>query len=122
VFLRGRASDVIHVAGRKVSPETIEQLLTRHPDVQDCLVFGVPSNDAQRGDSIVACVVRRHGKTAAASSEGLRHFMLAQTEAWHAPREFWFVDSLAVNERGKLSRAEWRERFLRRGETDQPTA
>ena len=29
------------------------------------------------------------------------------------PREFWFVDSLEVNQRGKLSRAEWRDRFLR---------
>ena len=28
------------------------------------------------------------------------------------PRDWWQVDSLAVNERGKLSRAEWRKRFM----------
>lgn len=111
VFLRGRANDVIHVAGRKVSPETIERLLATHPAVQECLVFGVPSRDAQRGESIVACVARRD-RSHEPSAESLRHFMLTQCEAWQVPREFWFVDSLAVNQRGKLSRAEWRARFL----------
>ena len=107
VFLRGRASDVINVAGRKVSPETIERWLAAHPAVQDCLVFGVPGEDAQRGDSIVACVVRRNGTGA----EELRQFLLGRAESWQVPREFRFVDSLAVNERGKLSRAEWRARY-----------
>ena len=111
VFLSGRVNDVIHVAGRKVSPETIERLLATHPAVQDGLVFGVPSADAQRGDSIVACVVSGSGVT----PEELRQFLLARCESWQVPREFWFVDSLAVNERGKLSRAEWRARFLQRG-------
>ncbi len=113
VFLRGRASEVINVAGRKISPESIERLLADHPSVRDCLVFGVPSQDAQRGESIVACVVRRNGT----SPEELRQFVTGRSEAWHAPREFWFLDSLQVNERGKLSRAEWRARFLQQRES-----
>ncbi len=110
VFLRGRASDVINVAGRKVSPETIERLLASHPAVRDCLVFGVPSSDAERGETIVACVVRRNG----AGAEELRQFLLAGSESWQTPREFWFVDSLEANQRGKLSRAEWRTRYRER--------
>jgi long-chain acyl-CoA synthetase len=110
VFLRGRASDVINVAGRKVSPETIERLLASHPAVRDCLVFGVPSSDAERGETIVACVVRGNGT----SAEELRHFLLAGSESWQTPREFWFVDSLEANQRGKLSRAEWRVRYRER--------
>jgi len=110
VFLRGRASDVINIAGRKVSPEHIEGILAGHPSVRECLVFGVPSTDVQRGETIVACIVQRAGITA----DELRRFVLARAESWHAPREFWFVDSLAANTRGKLSRTAWRERFLRR--------
>jgi long-chain acyl-CoA synthetase len=114
VFLRGRASDVINVAGRKVSPESIERVLASHPAVRECLVFGVPSDDAQRGESIVACVARRNGATA----EELRKFLLERTESWQVPREFWFVDSLEANQRGKLSRAEWRGRYLQRKSSD----
>ena len=50
VFLRGRLSDLIYVAGRKVSPETIEHALRLHPQIRDCLVFGAPSADADRTD------------------------------------------------------------------------
>lgn len=110
VFLRGRAGDVINVAARKIAPETIERLLATHPDVRDCLVFGVADRDQQRGESIVACVVSRNS----AGAESLRQFLLARSEAWQVPREFWFVESLAPNARGKLSRAEWRTRFLNR--------
>src|SRR5262245_11819909 len=54
VFLRGRASDQINVAGRKVAPETIEKALADHPQVRACLAFGIPCADAERGETIVA--------------------------------------------------------------------
>ncbi len=44
VHLRGRAGDQINVAGRKLSPETIEKVLLSHPRVKECLVFGAPSS------------------------------------------------------------------------------
>ena len=44
--------------------------------------------------------------------ESLRQFALTHLPAWQVPREWWKVDSLAANGRGKLSRAEWRKRYL----------
>jgi long-chain acyl-CoA synthetase len=107
VFLRGRASDQINVAGRKVSPETIERVLLHHPQVRDCLVFGAPDGGNGRGEIIVACVVAEPGAT----PEALRQFLLDQLPAWQIPREWRLVDSLAPNQRGKLSRVEWRSRL-----------
>ena len=111
VFLRGRAGDQINVAGRKVSPETVERALLRHPGVRDCLVFGCPSADSERTETIVACVVGN----AAAGSEMLKQFLLEKLPAWQIPRDWWFVESLEVNQRGKLSRAEWRRKYAGRG-------
>jgi acyl-CoA synthetase (AMP-forming)/AMP-acid ligase II len=111
VFLKGRVSDLINVAGRKVLPETIERVLTTHPEVQGCLAFGVASADLQRGETIVACVAGKRGLT----SEALRQFALEQLPAWQVPREWWFVEGLETNRRGKLSRAEWRKRYLEEG-------
>jgi len=110
VYLRGRASDVINVAGRKISPFSIEQVLNQHPSVVASLVLGVPGRDAERGDTIVACVESRQTVPA----ESLRQFLLARLDAWQVPREWWFVDSLEAGQRGKISRAEWRKRFLKR--------
>jgi acyl-CoA synthetase (AMP-forming)/AMP-acid ligase II len=116
VYLSGRSTDQINVAGRKVLPETIEAVLSAHPQVRACLAFGVPSVDNQRGETIVACVV---GK-GAVPGESLRQFALAHLAAWQVPREWWFVETLEVNGRGKLSRAEWRKRYLESGRMSSP--
>ena len=108
VCLRGRATDLINLAGRKISPEAIENILLAHPAVRDCLVLGVPSEDGSRGEKIVACLVVR----SETSSEIFKQFLLEQVPAWQVPRDWQFVESLEVNQRGKLSRAEWRKRYL----------
>ena len=110
VYFRGRAGDQINVAGRKVSPESIEKVLLAHPGVRECVVFGVPSADAKRGETIVACV----SATTQVAGETLKQFLLAQLPAWQVPREWWLVESLFASRRGKLSRAEWRKRYLER--------
>ncbi|MBC8096053.1 MAG: long-chain fatty acid--CoA ligase [Akkermansiaceae bacterium] len=108
VYLRGRVSDQINIAGRKISPESIEKVLGTHPSVRECLVFGVPTQDGERSEMIVACVVPR----AEVPDESLKQFMLEKLPAWQVPREWWLVQSLGANQRGKLSRADWRKRFL----------
>jgi acyl-CoA synthetase (AMP-forming)/AMP-acid ligase II len=110
VYFRGRAGDQINVAGRKVSPESIEKALLGHPGVRECVVFGVPSSDAKRGETIVACV----SATTQVAGEALKQFLLAQLPAWQVPREWWLVESLFASQRGKLSRAEWRKRYMDR--------
>ena len=109
VYIRGRAGDQINMAGRKLSPETIESVLLSHPDVKDCLVFGVPSADNERSESIVACVA-----AARSLSREVPEAVPARKDAggWQIPREWVFVKSLEANSRGKLSRAEWRRKFL----------
>jgi acyl-CoA synthetase (AMP-forming)/AMP-acid ligase II len=73
--------------------------------VRECLVFGVPSRDAERTEVIVAVVV------ADAKEAELKHFLLETLPAWQVPRAWRFMDSLPANARGKLSRVEWRNRW-----------
>jgi long-chain acyl-CoA synthetase len=108
VFLRGRASDLINVAGRKIAPETIERELLANPKVRECLVLGLPSRDAERTETIAAVVVSE------AKENELRDFLLTKLPAWQVPRHWHFVDSLSTNARGKISRVEWRKQLLQR--------
>ena len=110
VFLKGRAGDVINVAGRKVSPETIEAALRLHPSVRECVVFGVPDTEDGRFEKIVGCLAFAGEKEISA----LGRFLSERLPAWQIPRQWWFVDELAANERGKISRGEWRRRFLQK--------
>ena len=108
VFLRGRVGDQINVAGRKVSPTTIERALREHAAVKDCLVFGIPSSDSDRTEVIVACVAA----SGTHDSSALKQFLLSRLPGWQVPREWWFVESLGANARGKIPRAEWRRKYL----------
>ena len=105
VFLRGRAGDQINIAGRKLSPETVERALLAHPQVRECLVFGAPCRDAERTEIIVAVVA------ASATESELKNFLLQTLPAWQVPREWKFVTSLPANARGKVSRVEWRKQW-----------
>jgi long-chain acyl-CoA synthetase len=105
VFLRGRLSDQINVAGHKLLPETVERALLAHPQVHECLVFGAPSRDAGRTEMVVAVVASD------APEMELRQFLLQTLPAWQVPREWRFVKSLTSNTRGKISRVEWRQRY-----------
>jgi long-chain acyl-CoA synthetase len=107
VFLRGRLGDQINVAGRKISPETIESALLTNPKVRECLVFGTPSFAAERTEIIVTVVVSD------AKENELKQFLLQTLPAWQIPREWRFVESLSTNARGKISRTEWRKKIVR---------
>ena len=107
IHLRGRATDLINIAGRKISPEVIERTLLDHPQVRECLVFGAPSPEAERSEMIVACVAG----SANATGETLKQYLLTRLPAWQIPREWRFVETLEPNKRGKLSRTEWRARL-----------
>jgi long-chain acyl-CoA synthetase len=108
VFLRGRLGDQINIAGRKVSPESIERALLLHPQVCACLVFGAPRLDAERTETVVVVV------SSSATESELKQFLQQSLPAWQIPREWRFVESLPVNARGKISRAKWRKQFAAR--------
>jgi acyl-CoA synthetase (AMP-forming)/AMP-acid ligase II len=110
VFLRGRVGDLINIAGRKTAPEVIERELAAHPRVRDCLVLAAPSRAAERTDIIVAIVAGE------AAEPELKAFLQERLPAWQVPREWRFVETLEANGRGKVSRAEWRRRFLQGSE------
>ena len=105
VYMRGRATDVIHIAGRKVAPEEIERALTKHPAVKECLVFGAPRNAHE--NQIVALIVGAEREL-----DNIKRAIGSELPAWKMPRQWKFVDSLGANARGKVSRAQWREKFI----------
>ena len=96
------------VAGRKVLPTVIEKALREHEAVEDCLVFGVPSENADRVDLIVACVNASRGTV----KDELKQFLLQKLPGWQVPREWMFVKSFENNGHGRFSRAELRQNFL----------
>ena len=110
VRLAGRRDDLINVAGRKISPARIESILVRVPGIRHALVFGCPSPNPTRGDEIVA-VVNLEPDEAETIGTAIRA-MANQLAPHECPRHWWSCPELEPDVRGKLSRSQWRERFL----------
>ena len=99
LVLSGRVSAFINVAGRKVQPHEVEEVLRAMPGVADARVLGAP--DPVRGQRIVACIVSRDGNTDPLS---VRQFCAARLAPYKIPRTIIPVDCIPLTERGKTDR------------------
>ena len=96
MYLAGRGTDVINIAGRKLNPAEVEARLAQCPGVRQVVVFGVAS--PLRNEEAVACV------SGTADIEAVLRYARSVLSGWQVPRDVWLVDEVPVNERGKVSR------------------
>ncbi|HKA31571.1 MAG TPA: class I adenylate-forming enzyme family protein [Candidatus Binatia bacterium] len=61
-WIVGRTTDMINVAGVKVHPQRLEEILLRHPAVEEAVVYGAP--DARFGEAPRAKIKVRSGMKA----------------------------------------------------------
>ena len=61
VFIMSRTDDVINVAGHRLSTGQMEEVIASHPEVAECVVFGV--NDQLKGQTPLALVILIEGAT-----------------------------------------------------------
>jgi acyl-CoA synthetase (AMP-forming)/AMP-acid ligase II len=100
LFLTGRGSEMIKVAGERVFPGEIEEVLLAHPSVGEAAVLGVP--DPVLGERIVACVVPAPGH--APSPQALRTHCLKSLPYVRIPRDVHIVPELPKTPSGKVRR------------------
>jgi acyl-CoA synthetase (AMP-forming)/AMP-acid ligase II len=98
LLLTGRVSSFVNVAGRKVQPQEIEQVLRSMPGVADVRVLAAP--DPQRGQQIAACLVTRTKMT----TIDIRRYCAGRLAPYKIPRAVVFVDAIPVTARGKTDR------------------
>jgi long-chain acyl-CoA synthetase len=98
--LVGRTKEMINVAGRKVYPREVEDVLYAHADVMEAVVVGVP--DGLRGETVKAFVALRDGATADAPAV-IAHCR-ASLAPYKVPRVVEFRERLPRSTVGKLLR------------------
>ncbi len=101
LYHRGRARDILKIGGHRVSPAQIEEVIARHPAVEEVAVVGVP--DDLLGEVAVAVVVLRAGARADAAELVAR--CRASLPPPLVPAAIRFAPSLPRNDAGKLQRA-----------------
>ena len=102
----GRIKDMFIVGGFNVYPAEIENVLLRHPDVQQAAVIGIP--DARLGEVGMAFVVG-----GSADPESIMAWCRDRMANYKVPRAIELVDELPLNATGKVMKEELRARAQR---------
>jgi acyl-CoA synthetase (AMP-forming)/AMP-acid ligase II len=97
ITLLGRGSVCINTGGEKVFPEEVEEVLKLHPDVEDCVVVGVP--DERWGEAIAAVVQPRSGATPEPAA--LVAFTRQKLAAYKSPKHVVTVEKVVRSPAGK---------------------
>jgi len=107
VFICDRKRDMIISGGVNIYPAEIEDVLHRHPGVDDAAVFGVP--DAEWGERVHAAVQPRAG--VALTERDVIDFCRRHLADYKAPREVSFHADFPRDTAGKLVKRVLREPY-----------
>jgi long-chain acyl-CoA synthetase len=105
-YIVDRVKDMINVAGFKVFPREVEEVLFRHDAVKEAAVVGMP--DPVRGEAVKAYVVPRPGATVA--PETLQEVCRGALASYKVPEAIEFLDALPKSPTGKILKKELRAR------------
>ena len=106
VYLVDRAKDMINVAGFKVWPREVEDILLQHPSLSEVAVVGI--EDSESGEAVKAFAVLRQGLTM--EERELINYARSRMAVYKAPRFVEFIDALPKNPAGKTLKRELRIR------------
>ena len=101
-----RKKDMIVMSGWKIYPTEVENVLFKHPDVQDVAVFGI--NHPHRGEISIAAVIWKNGID---KSKDLETFAKAHLSGYKVPRQIITVAELPRVNGWKLLRRELKEKY-----------
>jgi long-chain acyl-CoA synthetase len=96
--LTGRIGDVLNVAGKKVNPREVEQVILQMPAVREAKVYG--ESAGARGVVVAVAIVGDPGLT----RDSIREFCRAHLSSWKVPRVIKILDQLPLDERGKIKK------------------
>lgn len=100
-FIVDRIKDMILVSGYNVYPRNIEEAIYQHPDVEECIVAGIP--DQYRGQTVKAFIKAIEGKTL--DQAAMLSFLKDKLSPIEMPKIFEFrTTALPKTMIGKLSR------------------
>jgi len=107
--LHDRLNDMIISGAENIFPTEVEQVLARHPLIDDVAVIGIPSE--KWGETVLAFVVRRADAASSLDEDDVIAFARANLATYKCPSAVSFLDALPRNASGKVLKTTLREPF-----------
>lgn len=98
LYIVGRRKDMIISGAENVFPAEIENILLKHPQVEQAAVIGLENE--KWGEEVTAFVVTRPGQVV--TRDDIRTFCRQYIAGYKVPKKVFFLDELPMSATGKL--------------------
>ena len=105
LFITDRKKDMIVMSGWKIYPTEVEEILIKHPSVDEIAIFSI--EDCHKGEIPVAAVIWKNSS----DEEGLLNYAREKLSRYKVPRKIFTVDELPRVNGWKLLRRKLREQY-----------
>jgi long-chain acyl-CoA synthetase len=99
IYLTARNKEFIKIAGKRVSPKEIEEVIVSFPQVVDCTVEAIQDDFA--GDAIKATVVIEKGLKTGLTAEDIKAYCAGKLAMHKVPKYIEFTENLHISSTGK---------------------
>ena len=106
LYISDRKTDMVISGGVNIYPAEIEAELIMMPEVNDCVIFGVPHPDF--GETLVGVIETQ----ATLNEESVKRFLHERLAAYKIPRYIHFVSELPREDSGKIKKRFIKEDFI----------
>jgi acyl-CoA synthetase (AMP-forming)/AMP-acid ligase II len=107
IYLVDRKKDMIVSGGENIYPREVEEVLYRHPAVEEVAVIGIP--DSYWVEKVHAVIILK--KPGEVTEEDIIEFCKSHLAHYKAPKSVEFVQTLPKNPQGKILKRELRKRY-----------
>ena len=102
-----RKGECINTGAEKVFPLEVEEIVHKHPAIQDICIIGIP--DEKWGKTVRAVVVLKKGQSL--SEAELKEWCTGKMAGYKKPRSVVFTDNMPVSPVGKVLRGKVRKLY-----------
>ncbi|PID04057.1 fatty-acid--CoA ligase [Sporosarcina sp. P2] len=106
-YIVDRAKDMIITGGENVYSIEVEEVLSSHPAILECAVFGIP--DERWGETVKACVVLKTPDLV--TEEDIISFAKQHLATYKVPKTVVLLDELPKSGAGKILKRTLRDQF-----------
>ncbi|KAF0238251.1 MAG: acyl-CoA synthetase (AMP-forming)/AMP-acid ligase [Prolixibacteraceae bacterium] len=99
IYLTARNKEFIKIAGKRVSPKEIEEVIVSYPGIVDCTIETV--DDEITGEAVKAVVVLAEGFEKSITEDVLKAWCAGKLAIHKLPKCIEFADSLRIGNTGK---------------------
>jgi len=110
LYIMDRKKDMIISGGINIFASDIEEVLAKHPDVQNCTVIGLPHE--KWGETPLALAILYEGATV--SEDELKDWLNGKVAKYQRVSGFVCVDDFPRNALGKVLKKELREEYAKK--------